>query len=118
MPRQWWYLGRRHGENPLAAVHLMNNPGIHRIVHADLLLSSHDEPVPAVPVLSVGDRGRGALEAAGEAAAATDEVEHGERPRAADDERDAARRVHGEPSMASWRGKARSVASSAKPSAS
>ena len=74
----------------------MNNPGILGIVHGDLLLSSHDEPVPTVLVLGIGDRGRGALEAACEAASAADEVEHGKRPRAADGERDAARRVHRE----------------------
>jgi hypothetical protein len=99
MTRQWWqwlYLCGRHGEHLLATVHIMNNPGIHGVVHADLVLGSHHESVPAVPVLGVGDRGRRVLEAACEAASAADEVEHGKRPRAADGERDPARRVHGE----------------------
>uniref|UniRef100_A0A0A9DBU4 Uncharacterized protein n=1 Tax=Arundo donax TaxID=35708 RepID=A0A0A9DBU4_ARUDO len=74
----------------------MDDPGVLRVVHGHLLLGGHDEPIPTAAVLRVGDSGCGALEAAREAAPSTDEVDHGERPGAADGERDAARRVHSE----------------------
>jgi hypothetical protein len=75
----------------------MNYLGVLGIVNGDLPLSRHDEPVPSGGVLGVRDPGRGPLEPAREAASPADEVDHGERSRAADGERDAARRVHGEP---------------------
>lgn len=90
------YLCRREGEHPFAAIDLMDDPRILGIVHGHLLLGGHHEPVAAGAILGVGDRRGRALEAAGEAAAAADEVEHGESPRAADGERDPARGVHGE----------------------
>ena len=74
----------------------MDDPGVLGVMHGDLLLGSHHEPVTAGGVLGVRDGRGGALEAAGEAAAAAEEVDHGEAPGAADGERDPARGVHGE----------------------
>lgn len=93
---EWQYLCRRKGEHPFAAVDLMDDPSILGVVHGHLLLGGHHEAVPTGAILGVGDRRGRVLEAAGEAAAAAEEVEHGEAPRAADGERDTPRGVHGE----------------------
>uniref|UniRef100_A0A0A9GV81 Uncharacterized protein n=1 Tax=Arundo donax TaxID=35708 RepID=A0A0A9GV81_ARUDO len=89
----------REGEHLLAAVHLMNDPGVHGVVHGHLLLGGHDESIAAISVLGIRDRGRGALA----------------RPTASATRPDG---CTARPSAASWRGNARSVARSVNPSAS
>ena len=53
----------------------MDDPGVLGVMHGALLLSGHHEAVTAGGVLGVRDGRGGALEAAGEAAAAAEEKE-------------------------------------------